>query len=383
MNAESRIAAALAALATGDVVVVVDDPGKGADAAALAASAAGLAPGKLAFMVRHSSGIVCAAMRSERLDQLRIPGQSGADQISDRPVTAVSVDLRDGITTGISSSDRAATLRALADPRSIAEDLVRPGHVLPIRCEQGGVLDQPCVEQAALDLCELASLAPCAAFAAVTSDTGNEPDREVALRLAAEHDLPWVSVGELGRYRRHTESHVGQAVAVALPTAYGTFRAMCFGYERDSSDHLVLQMGDPVGEDVLVAVHAECVAGDVLGSLSCGCAAALEGSLRMISDAGRGLIIYLRERKRAGLELAHMLEGGCAAHEERDETIAAHILRDLGVRSVTLITDNPAGRTGPTGYGVTVNRRIPVADRAADASRSADLSGLAEPVRLP
>jgi len=360
MNAETRIAAALAALVRGEVVVVVDDPGKGAEAAALVAAAAGLEAARLAFIVRHSSGIVCAAMRSERLDQLRIPGQSGADQISDRPVTAVSVDLREGITTGISSSDRAATLRALADPRSIAEDLVRPGHVLPIRCEQGGVLDQPCVEQGALDLCELASLAPCAAFAAVTSDTGDEPDRDVALRLARDHDLPWVSVGELARYRRHTETHVGQAVAVALPTAYGTFRAMCFGYERDSSDHLVLQMGDPVGEDVLVAVHAECVAGDVLGSLSCGCAAALEGSLRMISEAGRGLVIYLRERKRAGLGLAHMLEGGCAAHEERDETIAAHILRDLGARSVTLITDNPDGPIGPTGYGVTVNRRVPV-----------------------
>lgn len=375
MNADTRIAAALAALANGDVVVVVDDPGKGADAAALAASAAGLQPAELAFMVRHSSGIVCAAMRSERLDQLRIPGQSGAEQVSDRPVTAVSVDLREGITTGISSSDRAATLRALADPRSIAEDLVRPGHVLPIRCDDGGVLDQPCVEQAVLDLCELASLAPCAAFAGVTSDAGDEPDRDVALRLAAEHDLPWVSVGELGRHRRHTESHVGESVAVALPTPYGTFRALCFGYERDSSDHLVLQMGDPVGEDVLVAVHAECVAGDVLGSLSCGCAAALEGSLRMISEARRGLIIYLRERKQAGLGLAHMLEGGCVAYDERDETIAAHILRDLGTLSITLITADSTGPTGPTGYGVTVNRRIPV------AGRSVGLSGLAEAVR--
>jgi 3,4-dihydroxy 2-butanone 4-phosphate synthase/GTP cyclohydrolase II len=362
MDAEGRIAAALTALADGTCVVVVEDAEGSPGAAALVVAAAGLQPARLAFVVRESSGIVCAVMPAERLDRLRIPVQSGSDTHNDesvRPELAVSVDLREGITTGISSADRAATLRALADPRTIPEDFVRPGHVLPIRCADGGVLDQPCVEQAALDLCQLAGVAPCAAFAAVTSDTGAEPDRAVALRLAVEHGLPWVGVGELARHRRHTETHVGQAVAVALPTVYGTFRAVCFGYDRDGTDHLVLTMGDLEGDDVLVRVHAECVTGDVLGSLGCVCASALEKSLRMISDAGRGAVIYLRERKRAGLGLAHVVDGG-PARDERDETIAAHILRDLGVRSVTLLTDQPDGPIGPTGYGVTINRRLPV-----------------------
>lgn len=365
MNAGSRIAAALAALVEGETVVIVDEAASGAAApvtAALVSAASGLRSATCAFVVRHSSGIVCAAMPAERLNQLRIPGQSGAESGSGRPELAVSVDLREGISTGISSRDRAATLRALADPRTIPEDLVRPGHVLPIRCAAGGVLEQPCVEQAALDLCQLAGVPACAAFAPVTSDLGDEPDRQVALRLADDHKLPWVGVAELARYRRHTETHVGQAVAVALPTVYGTFRAVCFGYDIDGTDHLVLCMGDLAGDDVLVRVHAECVTGDVLGSLGCGCASVLDGSLRMISEAGRGAVIYLRERGRAGLG-AHIVDGS-VAREERDEVIAAHILRDLGVRSVIVLTDQPAGRVGPTGYGVTINRRLLVPEQA-------------------
>ena len=370
MDSESRLAAALAVLADGKVVAVLgggaDDPaGTGSGGtAALVTAAAGLEIAVMAFLVRHSGGIVCAAMHGSHLERLRIPSQLGPGGERGVPEFAVSVDLRDGVSTGISARDRALTLRALAHPRTIPEDLVRPGHVLPIRCSEGGVLDRPAIEEAAVDLCSLAGLGPCAAFAPVAPDLAGENVAEMVRRLARDGGIPWVTVPDVARYRRLTETHVARTVAIGLPTPHGEFRAVDYGYSRDGSDHLVLYLGDPAGEDVLVRVHAECVMGDVLGSRRCLCARALEASMRAIGAAGRGVLIYLRERNQAGVGLAHVVYG-CAERNERDETIAAHILRDLGVRSATLLTDSPDGAVGPTGFGVTINRRVPVVDAAA------------------
>jgi 3,4-dihydroxy 2-butanone 4-phosphate synthase/GTP cyclohydrolase II len=359
MERAARITAALAALAEGRLVAIVTEPGSdtGAGSAALIAGADGLQVSQIARLVRLSGGIICAAMPMSRLEQLRIPRQVDPGR-GERGRTdfAVSVDLKVGISTGISARDRTMTLRALAQSRTIPEDLVRPGHVLPIICSEGGVLDRPAGPEAAVDLCSLAGLTAFAVLAPLSSDRVGEAGVDMVYRLARDEGIPWATVADVARHRRLTESHVVRDVPITLPTPHGVFHAVDFGYAQDGSDHLVLYMGDPAGDDVLVRVHAECVAGDVLGSKLCMCAAALEASLTAIGREGRGVLIYLRGRDKAGVGMAHLVHG-CARRNERDETIAAHILRDLGVRSATLLTDSPLGAVGPTGFGVTINRR--------------------------
>jgi 3,4-dihydroxy 2-butanone 4-phosphate synthase/GTP cyclohydrolase II len=347
-------------LAAGRVVLLTD---QARGEAALLASAGLVTPETLVFLIRNSEGIVSAPMRAERLDQLRIPPQLGGPSATSGrpglPEPAVSVDLRKGVSTGISARDRAATLRALANPRTIAPDLVRPGHVAPIRCSAGGVLDHQRLMPGALDLCVLAGCGPCAAVAELAESADGRSAVEVAGRMAPAAGLVAVDVSDVARHRRVSESHVGRGASTTLPTVHGEFQALGYDYDRDGSAQLVLYVGNIASDDVLVRVHAECITGDALGSRRCRCAQALDASLQIIGQRGRGVVVYLRERGRAGVGMAHIVEG-CGVRDERDETIAAHILRDLGVRSAILLTDRPDGPVGPTGFGLTVSRRIAV-----------------------
>lgn len=343
----SGVPAALDALRRGEPVLLRDADGNGE----MLIAAGGVTPRTMAYLVRHTSGVACVAMQGERLDALEIPPQ--ACDGPGRRGFAVSVDLRRDITTGISARDRAATARALADPATVPGDLVRPGHVLPVRVHAGGVLARPEPAEAGVDLCGLAGLAPAAVLAAVEADPA----------AGLDGSLVTVAVCDVVRFREVAESPVRPGVTVTLPTAHGEFRVTGFLGSDDGAEHLALVRGDPAAPGpVLVRVHGECVVGDVLGSRRCGCSAELTAALEAIDRAGRGVLVYLRGRRGPGMGLTHALSA-CRPRDPRDDRVAAHVLRELGVRAVAVLT----GGTEPAdlaGYGLTEAPRVPLGGAA-------------------
>lgn len=348
--------AAFSALRAGRPLLLLDDLA-GTDptaspAGVLVVAAARVEPRVMAFIVRESSGVVCVAMTGARLDALRIPPLV-AHANPRASAFAVAVDLSDGIGTGISARDRALTVRALADPATGPDDLVRPGHVLPLRARDGGVLDRPRPAEAAVDLCTAAGLAPAAAVATVVDEAG-EVARGTALAALAERaGLPVVRVSQVVA-RRRTEPPVRAAASATLPTRHGVFRAL--GYTGDGGEHLALVHGDVAGGDAVpVHVHSECVVGDVMGSLRCSCGARLAAAMAAISAAGRGVVVYLRSRTAPAVEPVHVLRS-CAVPDECSAAVAGHIVRELAVRSVVLLTDDPGETLGFAELDVPVAR---------------------------
>jgi 3,4-dihydroxy 2-butanone 4-phosphate synthase/GTP cyclohydrolase II len=294
------------------------------------------------------------------------------------------VDARDGVDTGISAADRARTIRLLASPGTEPADLTRPGHVFPLRAAAGGVLVRPGHTEAAVDLSRLAGLAPAGAIAEVVNDDGTMARLPELVAFAREHGLAIISIEDLIAYRRRTELHVGRAAVTALPTEYGEFTAVGYKGTIDGVEHLALIAGGldadgrlPEGEDVLVRLHSECLTGDVLGSLRCDCGPQLQASLRQVAEAGRGVVLYLRGHEGRGIGLAHKLRAyelqeqgrdtvdanldlGLPA-DARDYSIGAQMLADLGVRSLTLLSNNPHKQAALTEHGLKVKGRLPVA----------------------
>jgi 3,4-dihydroxy 2-butanone 4-phosphate synthase/GTP cyclohydrolase II len=366
MDLAQPVPAAVHALCRGGPVVLVDDLTPEQEGALLVAAAEVDVP-TMAFLVRESSGVVCVAMTGERLDELRLPPLVAHGAGERASAFAVSVDLRVGVTTGISARDRALTAQALADPATGPADLVRPGHVLPLRARGGGVLEQARSAEAAVDLCRLAGLPPAGVLAAVANSDGTIAALPDVTALAQRHDLPLVRVSELVAWRRRTESPVRAGGRAELPTVHGRFRAV--GYAGEGAEHIALVRGavtDGAGPDggqepvpVYVHVHVECLTGDVLGSVRCSCAAQLDAALAAIDRAGRGVLVYLRGRHQPGSSLVHALRG-CAARDDRDEAVAAHILHDVGVRSVVLLSDDPEEDVGLPPYGVSVTGVLPL-----------------------
>jgi 3,4-dihydroxy 2-butanone 4-phosphate synthase / GTP cyclohydrolase II len=333
----------------------------------------------MAFLVRESSGIVCVAMTGARLDELRVPPMDGDAADPGGSAFAVSVDLRVGITTGISAADRALTVRALADPATGPTDIVRPGHLLPLRVRDGGVLDRARPAEAAVDLCRGAGLAPAAVLAAAVDGAGELADPAALAALAERHDLVLLAVSEVLADRRRREPPVRPAATTALPTPHGRFRAVGYGPAAGAAagpgpgpsghdEHLALVRGDPAAGagPVLVAVHRECVLGDVFGSLRCGCAARLAAALAAIDAAGRGVLVYLRSThafaRPAARPTAAANPTGCGAPDERRDAVAAHVLRDLGVgpAGAVLLSDDPGEPARLTGCGLAVTGRRPL-----------------------
>ncbi|MFI2612762.1 bifunctional 3,4-dihydroxy-2-butanone-4-phosphate synthase/GTP cyclohydrolase II [Kitasatospora sp. NPDC018619] len=370
---------AIADIAQGRAVVVVDDEDRENEGdIVFAASAA--TPELMAFTIRYSSGVICAPMTGEELDRLKLPPMTQVNE--DRKGTAytVSVDAREGVDTGISAADRARTVRLLSSPGTEPGDLTRPGHVFPLRAVEGGVLVRPGHTEAAVDLARLAGLPPAGAIAEVVNDDGTMARLPELLAFAREHGLAIISIEDLIAYRRRTELHVDRAAVTALPTAHGEFTAVGYRGTIDGVEHLALVAGGldaqgrlPEGEDVLVRVHSECLTGDVFGSLRCDCGPQLEASLRRVVEAGRGVVLYLRGHEGRGIGLAHKLRAyelqergrdtvdanldlGLPA-DARDYSIAAQMLADLGVRSLTLLTNNPRKLTALTEYGLKVKGR--------------------------
>jgi 3,4-dihydroxy 2-butanone 4-phosphate synthase / GTP cyclohydrolase II len=367
---------ALADIAAGRAVVVVDDADRENEGDLIFAAEVAT-PGLLAFMVRHTSGFICAPLLAEDADRLELPPMYHVNQ--DRRGTAytVTVDARHGVTTGISAADRAHTIRLLADPGTVATDLARPGHVVPLRAKPGGVLRRPGHTEAAVDLARLAGLRPAGVLCELVNDDGTMmrlPDLE---RFSREHGLTLISIADLIAYRRRIEQQVQRVASVRLPTEHGLFTAHGYRSAVDGSEQIALVFGDlGDGLDVLVRVHSECLTGDVLGSLRCDCGPQLRAALDRVAQEGRGVVLYLRGHEGRGIGLLRKLQAyqlqdegsdtvdanlllGLPA-DARDYGTGAQILYDLGVRTMRLLTNNPDKRAGLEGYGLEVVGRIPL-----------------------
>lgn len=374
MTTFARIERAMAEINAGRPVVVVDDANRENEGDLIFAAELAT-PELVAFMVRYTSGYICVALTEGECDRLDLPPMHHTNQ--DRRGTAytVTVDAREGVSTGISAADRAHTIRLLADAGTGPEDLARPGHVVPLRAREGGVLRRPGHTEAATDLTRLAGLRPVGVLCELVNDDGTMmrgPDLE---RFCAEHSLLLVTIADLIAYRRRTEKQVELVAEARLPTRHGVFRALGYCGDYDSAEHVALVLGDlGDGRDVLVRVHSECLTGDVFGSLRCDCGPQLDAALERVAQEGRGVVLYLRGHEGRGIGLLHKLQAyqlqdlgrdtvdanlelGLPA-DARDYGTGAQILYDLGVRSMRLLTNNPAKRAGLEGYGLTVTGRL-------------------------
>jgi 3,4-dihydroxy 2-butanone 4-phosphate synthase/GTP cyclohydrolase II len=369
---------AIAAVAAGKAVVVVDDEDR-ENEGDLIFAAEKATPELLAFMVRYTSGYVCVPLPESDCDRLDLPPMYHTNQ--DRRGTAytVTVDAAAGVSTGISATDRAHTIRLLADPTSKAADFNRPGHVVPLRAKEGGVLRRPGHTEAAVDLARLAGLRPAGVLCELVSqkDEGDMARREELEVFAADHDLEMITIADLIAYRRRTEKQVVRVADARIPTAHGTFRAVGYDSLLDGIEHIVLVYGEiGNGEDILVRVHSECLTGDVFGSLRCDCGPQLDAAMALVAAEGRGVVLYVRGHEGRGIGLLHKLQAyqlqddghdtvdanlalGVPA-DARDYGTGAQILVDLGVRSMRLLTNNPAKRIGLEGYGLRVVDRVPL-----------------------
>jgi 3,4-dihydroxy 2-butanone 4-phosphate synthase/GTP cyclohydrolase II len=369
---------AVADIAAGKAVVVVDDEDR-ENEGDLIFAAEKATPELLAFMVRYTSGYVCVPLPESICDRLDLPPMYHTNQ--DRRGTAytVTVDAAAGVSTGISATDRAHTIRLLADPASKPADFNRPGHVVPLRAKEGGVLRRPGHTEAAVDLARLAGLQPAGVLCELVSqkDEGDMARRDELQVFAADHDLEMITIADLIAYRRRTEKQVARVADARIPTAHGTFRAVGYDSLLDGIEHIALVYGEiGNGEDILVRVHSECLTGDVFGSLRCDCGPQLDAAMAMVAAEGRGVVLYVRGHEGRGIGLLHKLQAyqlqddghdtvdanlalGVPA-DARDYGTGAQILGDLGVRSMRLLTNNPAKRVGLEGYGLRVVDRVPL-----------------------
>jgi len=372
----STIEEAVAAIRRGEFVVVVDDADR-ENEGDLIIAAEMVTPDRIAFMVRHTSGLICVPLLGERLDDLRLPLMVSESTDSHRTAFTVSVDSLQGTTTGISAADRAATIRALIDEATRPEDLARPGHIFPLRYRRGGVLRRAGHTEAAVDLASLAGLYPAGVLCEIVKDDGSMARMPELVEFAAAHEIPIVTIADLISYRRHREQLVERIAEARIPTAHGEFRAVGYQSTLDGTQHLALVRGDVAGkEGVLVRVHSECLTGDVFGSLRCDCGTQLHDAVERIAAEGEGVILYFRGHEGRGIGLMHKLQAYALQERGRDTVeanldlglpadardygIGAQILVDLGIRSMRLLTNNPTKRAGLEGYGLSIVDRVPL-----------------------
>jgi 3,4-dihydroxy 2-butanone 4-phosphate synthase/GTP cyclohydrolase II len=365
---------AIADIAAGKPVIVVDDEDR-ENEGDLIFAAEYATPELVAFMVRYTSGYVCVAIPEAEADRLDLPPMVEYNQDSYKTAYAVTVDARVGGTTGISAADRARTIRLLASAETQPNDLSRPGHIVPLRAKPGGVLRRPGHTEASVDLAVLAGARAAGVLCEMVNDDGTMQRRPDLEKFAAEHHLTLVTIAELVAYLGLRKGHqVERVVETRLPTEHGDFTAVGYRTEADNGEHVALvfgELGD--GEDVLVRVHSECLTGDVFGSKRCDCGPQLDAALERVAAAGRGVVLYMRGHEGRGIGLLHKLQAyqlqdrgldtvdanlelGLPA-DARDYGTGAQILADLGIRSMRLLTNNPAKRAGLEGYGLRVTGR--------------------------
>ncbi len=369
---------AVADIAAGRAVVVVDDADRENEGDIIFA-ASKATPALLAFTIRHTSGVICVPMLGEELDRLQLPLMTAQNNERMRTAFTVSVDARDGVTTGISAADRARTVRRLVDSATEPYELVRPGHVFPLRYMPGGVLRRPGHTEAAVDLARLAGLAPAGVLAEVVNDDGTMTRLPGLREFADEQGLALISIAQLIEYRRLRERMVARMVETTVPNEYGQWQAIGYLNSMDGTEHLALVFGDigsagPDEPDILVRMHSECLTGDVLGSQRCDCGTQLNAAMAAIAAEGRGIVLYLRGHEGRGIGLvsklrAYQLQDAGAdtvdANTElgfpvdaREYSTGAQMLADLGVSSLRLLTNNPAKIKGLSDFGLKVTGTV-------------------------
>jgi 3,4-dihydroxy 2-butanone 4-phosphate synthase/GTP cyclohydrolase II len=378
---------AIADIAAGRAIIVVDDASRENEGDIMFA-ASKATPELLAFTIRYARGLICVPMLGEDLDRLQLPPMTSDNREHMGTAFTISVDARDGITTGISAADRARTIRTLVDSATEPYEIVRPGHVFPLRYAHGGVLRRAGHTEAAVDLARLAGLTPAGVVAEIFNDDGTMARRPQLRAFADQHGLTLISIAQLIEYRRHSERTVRRVVQTRVPNQFGEWRAFGYINSVDATEHLALVLGDlgDAGDlppaDVLVRMHSECLTGDVFGSDRCDCGAQLTAAMAAIAAEGRGVVLYLRGHEGRGIGLlsklrAYQLQDNGAdtvdanlelglPADAREYSTGAQMLADLGVRSLRLLTNNPDKVRGLSGFGIEVTGRVslPVAATA-------------------
>jgi 3,4-dihydroxy 2-butanone 4-phosphate synthase / GTP cyclohydrolase II len=373
---------AIADVAAGRAVVVVDDEDRENEGDIIFA-ASRATPELMAFTIRHSSGVICVPMPADMLDRLEIPLMTPHNKDKLRTAYTISVDARDGVTTGISAADRAHTARTLADSATEPWEITRPGHVFPLRYREGGVLVRRGHTEAAVDLARLAGLTPAGVLVEIVNDDGTMKRGAELREFADEHGLAMISIEDLVRYRRRHERHVERVAETRLPTRFGDFTAYGYRITIDDSEHIALVYGDISGpEPVLTRVHSECLTGDVFGSHRCDCGPQLHEAMERIVEEGRGVVVYLRGHEGRGIGLVAKLQAYQLQDGGRDTVdanldlglpadarhygTATQVLRDLEVEAVRLLTNNPDKTASLEDFGIRVAERIPLAPHPND-----------------
>ena len=366
----------IAAISRGELVIMVDDEDR-ENEGDLIMAAQFATPEKIAFIVRHTSGVIVAPLTGERCDDLRLPLMVDNNTESHRTAFTISVDLLEGTTTGISAADRAATLRALADPKIAHAAFARPGHIFPLRARDGGVLKRAGHTEASVDLARLAGCEPAGIICEIQNDDGTMSRLPDLKKFAKQHGLLISSIARLIEYRRHHERLVERMGSANVPTEWGNFDCVAYRSTIDGIEHLAFVLGDlTTPEPVLTRVHSECLTGDVFGSRRCDCGPQLATAMKAVQEQGRGVIVYLRGHEGRGIGIGHKIRAYSLQDEgldtvdanlelglpvdSREYGIGAQILADLGARELRLMTNNPAKYGGIAGYGLSVVERVSI-----------------------
>jgi 3,4-dihydroxy 2-butanone 4-phosphate synthase/GTP cyclohydrolase II len=380
----ARIEDGVAAIRAGKMIIVVDDEDR-ENEGDLTIAAQFATPDAINFMARHGRGLICLCLTEQRCDELELQPMTQKNEATFGTAFTVSVEARVGVTTGISTRDRAKTIQVAIDPAKGPRDLVQPGHVFPLRARDGGVLQRAGQTEAAVDFARMAGLVPAGVVCEIMNEDGTMARVPQLSKFARRHGLLMVTVAELVKYRMRMESLVRQVAVAKMPTRYGEFMVHAFENQVDRQTHVALVCGDiGDGQDVMVRVHSQCLTGDVLHSIRCDCGAQLDAAMERIAAEGRGVLLYLNQEGR-GIGLANKIrayelqDGGLDTVEanerlgfkadQRDYGMGVQILREIGIRSMRLLSNNPRKLVGVQAYGLSVSEWLPLEMPPSESTR--------------